>query len=38
VRIAVDLDDDIRALVVGGRTDWRERDYVRARQLFEQVL
>jgi tetratricopeptide (TPR) repeat protein len=38
VRTAADLDDSIRDLVIEGRTAWAERDYGRARQLFEQAL
>ena len=37
MRTAVDLDENIRVLVIDGRTAWTERDYGRARH-FEQVL
>jgi tetratricopeptide (TPR) repeat protein len=38
MRTAADLPDAVRELVTEGRDAWRERDYDRARSLFEQAL
>jgi len=38
VRTAADLPDGVRELVIEGREAWPQRDYDRARVLFEQAL
>jgi tetratricopeptide (TPR) repeat protein len=38
MRTSADLSENVRPLVVDGRDAWRDRDYKRARRLFEQAL
>jgi tetratricopeptide (TPR) repeat protein len=38
MRTAADLPDGVRELIIEGRAAWRDRDYDRARTLFEEAL
>jgi hypothetical protein len=38
MRAAADLPDGVRELIIERRAAWQERDYDRARTLFEQAL
>ena len=38
MRTAADLSDGLRELIVAGRAAWQEREYARARGLFDEAL